>query len=134
MQRALCVRGLALGLHRRVLEVALRAVVEAEEHIAVGPLEVEGEIPSASRTRGSLNLSRRVLMKKPCVPDGVSSGSVSFFTRPSRIAGKSYSVAQTFEVNSSRKIVGAGLESFHAGGAVAEILEADLVEVPAALD
>ena len=32
-------------------------------------------LPSASRTRGSLNLSRRVLRNQPCAPDGVSSGS-----------------------------------------------------------
>ena len=32
---------------------------------------------SAWRTRGSLNFSRRVLMKKPCAPEGRSSGSVS---------------------------------------------------------
>ena len=57
---------------------------------------------SASRTRGSLNLSRRVLKNQPCAPDGVSSGSVSRLTRPSLTAGKSYCVAQMREVNSSR--------------------------------
>ena len=36
-------------------------------------------------------------------PDGVSSGSTSFMILPARIAGKSYSIAHTLEVNSSRK-------------------------------
>jgi hypothetical protein len=37
---------------------------------------------SASRTRGSPNFSRRVLMNQPWPPDGVSSGTRSCFTRP----------------------------------------------------
>ena len=44
---------------------------------------------SASRRRGSANFARRVLMNQPCAPEGVSSGSVSFLTRPAFIAGKS---------------------------------------------
>ena len=44
---------------------------------------------SASRSRGSANFCRRVLMNQPCAPDGVSSGSTSRLTRPSLIAGKS---------------------------------------------
>ena len=43
----------------------------------------------ASRRCGSLNFSRRVLMNQPCAPEGVSSGTTSRFTRPSRSAGKS---------------------------------------------
>ncbi len=44
--------------------------------------------PIASRTRGSLNFSRRVLMNQPCAPEGVRSGSTSRFTRPSRSCRK----------------------------------------------
>jgi len=57
---------------------------------------------SASRTRGSVNFRRLVLMNQPCAPDGVSSGISSRTTRPSFTAGKSYRVAQKRDVNSSR--------------------------------
>src|SRR5262249_26830957 len=43
---------------------------------------------SASRTRGSANFRRLVLMNQPCAPDGVSSGISSRTTRPSFTAGK----------------------------------------------
>ena len=46
-------------------------------------------LQSASRSRGSANFARRVLMNQPCAPDGVSSGRISFLTRPSFTAGKS---------------------------------------------
>ena len=46
-------------------------------------------LQSASRSRGSANFARRVLMNQPCAPDGVSSGKISFLTRPSLTAGKS---------------------------------------------
>ena len=56
----------------------------------------------ASRRRLSLNFARRVLKNQPCAPDGVSSGMTSRLTRPSRIAEKSWRVAQVRDVNSSR--------------------------------
>ena len=44
--------------------------------------------PSASRSFGSWNFARLVLMNQPCAPDGVSSGITSRLTRPSLMAGK----------------------------------------------
>ena len=75
--------------------------------------------------------SRRVLRKKPCVPDGVSSASTSFFTLPARIAGKVVFGRPDLRGELLAEIVSAGLERLHRRRAVAEIFEADLVEVPA---
>src|SRR5262249_44451342 len=58
---------------------------------------------SASRTRGSANFRRLVLMNQPCAPDGVSSGISSRTTRPSFTAKKSSRVAKTGEIIPTKK-------------------------------
>ena len=78
------------------------ARIEAVEQIAVRPFEIEGEVERLAHARVLQRLAPRI-EEEALRAGGVSSGSISFFTLPSRIAGKLYSVAHTFEVNSSRK-------------------------------
>ena len=84
---------------------------------------------SASRSRGSANFARRVLMNQPCAPDGVSSGRTSFLTRPSLIGGKIVARRPGARGEFLAEQIIPGGKAFEADVAVAVIFEAHDVEI-----
>ena len=85
--------------------------------------------PMASRIRGSLKASRRVLKYQPWIGAGASSAMVSFLTRPSRNAGKIIARRPEPRGELFLKIRRAVLEGLERHDPVAEILVADAIEV-----
>ena len=125
--------GLPFAIMSEFWKHRVGALVRPVHDVLVGPFEIEGE-RSASRSCGCWNCSRRVLMNQPCAPEGVSSGSTSRLTRPSRIAGKIVARRPDARGELLAEQIALGGEAFEADVAVAVVFEAHDVEIVLAAD
>ena len=131
-QRALARIGRPAGRGQiGALEEALRALVDAGEQAAVDPFDVEQQDRRRARTRASANIGRRVLNTSAGMPEGRRDVELALDDAPVAHGGEVVAVDPAARIVLRPHVDLAGLEGLEQRRGVAEVVEADLVEVEA---